>query len=257
MARGAAIRDALKSGRKMLGGWTNMNSPIATEIMAGAGFDLIMIDQEHGPGNNMDAILQQQAIRAAGDSHSLLRVHDNNVQLIKQALDTGIDGLMVPQVETAEAAAQVAAACRFPPVGIRGVAPGNVRAARYGYDKEAFIANQGADVFVVSQVESELTVRNLPEIGKVDGIDMLFIGRNDLASSIGRLADLNDPAAKQLREEAERLIKESGRFMGGIPGPGDSAKDMFARGYDLVIAAADHALLRDGAVALVKAHADR
>ncbi len=257
MARGAAIRDALKSGTKMLGGWVNMNSPIATEIVAGAGFDVIMIDQEHGPGNNMDAILQQQAIRAGGDSASLLRVRDNDTQLIKQALDTGIDGLMVPLVETAEGAAAVAAACRFPPVGIRGVAPGNVRAARYGYDKDGFIAAKGGDVFVMSQVESELTVKNLREIGKVDGIDMLFIGRNDLASSIGCLSDLNAPAAKELREEAERLIKESGRFMGGIPGPGDSAKDMFARGYDLVIAAADHALLRDAAVALVKAHADR
>lgn len=257
MARGAAIREALKSGHKMLGGWVNMNSPIATEIIAGAGFDAIMIDQEHGPGNNMDAILQQQAIRAGGDSHSLLRVHDNSTQLIKQALDTGIDGVMVPLVETAEGAAQVAAACRFPPLGVRGVAPGNVRAARYGYDKDAFIAARGGDVFVMSQVESELTVRNLREIGKVDGIDMLFIGRNDLASSIGRLDNLNDPVAKELREEAERLIKESGRFLGGIPGPADSARDMFARGYDFVIAAADHALLRDAAVALVKANADR
>ena len=113
MARGTAIRDALKSGRKLLGGWVNMNSPIATEIVAGAGFDVIMIDQEHGPGNNMDAILQQQAIRAGGDSASLLRVRDNDTQLIKQALDTGIDGLMVPLVETAEGAARVAAACRF------------------------------------------------------------------------------------------------------------------------------------------------
>jgi 4-hydroxy-2-oxoheptanedioate aldolase len=257
MARGPAIRDALKSGRKLLGGWVNMNSPIATEIMALAGFDVIMIDQEHGPGNNMDAIVQQQAIRAAGKSHALLRVHDNSTQLIKQALDTGIDGVMVPLVETAEGAAAVAAACRFPPLGVRGVAPGNVRAAGYGFEKDSFIANRGTDVFVISQVESAETVRNLREIGKVEGIDMLFIGRNDLASSIGKLADLNDPAAKEMREEAERLIKESGRFLGGIPGPADSALDMFKRGYDLVIAAADHALLRDGAVAAVKANAGR
>jgi len=257
MARGAQIRDELRSGRRMLGGWVNMNSPIATEIMAGAGFDLIMIDQEHGPGNNMDAIAQQQAIHAGGSSHCLLRVHDNQTQLMKQALDTGVDGIMVPLVETAEGAAQVAAACNFPPKGVRGVAPGNVRAARYGYDKDAFVESRGSDVFVISQVESELTVRNLREIGKVDGIDMLFIGRNDLASSIGCLADLNAPAAKELRDEAERLIKESGRFMGGIPGPADSTMEMFARGYDMVIAAADHAFVRDGALAVVKANAGR
>ena len=252
MARGPEFRAALKAGRRMLGGWVNMNSPIATEIMGRAGFDAIMIDQEHGPGDAMAAIQQQQAIRSGGNSACFLRVHDNDPQLIKRALDSGIDGLMVPLVETAEAAASIVASCRMPPLGLRGVAPGNVRAADYGFSKDAFIETRGTDVFVMSQVESATTVANLKEIGKVDGIDMLFIGRNDLASSIGKLADLNDPEAKELREEAERLIKESGRFLGGIPGPADSAKDMFARGYDFVIAVADHALLRDGAVACVK-----
>lgn len=257
MARGSEFREALKAGRRMLGGWVNMNSPIATEIMGGAGFDAIMIDQEHGPGDAMAAIQQQQAIRSAGSSACFLRVHDNDPQLIKRALDSGIDGLMVPLVETAEAAAAIVAACRMPPLGQRGVAPGNVRAADYGYSKDAFIAGKGTDVFVMSQVESAETVANLKEIGQVEGIDMLFIGRNDLASSIGKLADLNDPEAKELREEAERRIKESGRFLGGIPGPADSAMDMFARGYDFVLAVADHALIRDGALAVVKANADR
>ena len=85
---------------------------------------------------------------------------------------------------------------------------------------------------------------------------MLFIGRNDLASSIGHLADPNHPEALELRQEAERRIKEADRLMGGIPGPGDSVRDMFERGYDLVIAIADHAILRDGAVACVKALKD-
>ncbi|MGY8996605.1 MAG: HpcH/HpaI aldolase family protein, partial [Alphaproteobacteria bacterium] len=182
MPRGGKVRDALNDGKKLLGGWVNMASPIATEIMAGAGFDFLMIDQEHGLGDAMTAISQQQAIRSGGPCAAFLRVHDNDPQLIKRALDSGIDGLMVPLVETAEAAAGVASACLLPPLGQRGVAPGNVRAARYGYEKDHFIKTKGQDVFVLVQVETALTVENLPEIGKVEGIDMLFIGRNDLAS---------------------------------------------------------------------------
>ena len=158
---------------------------------------------------------------------------------------------MVPLVETAEDVAAVVAACRLPPLGVRGTAPGNVRAARYGYDKDRFIAEKGRDVFVMTQVETAATVANLHEIVKVEGIDMLFIGRNDLASSIGRLDDQNGPESRELLAEAERRIREAGRWLGGIPAPDDSAAAMFERGYDMVIATADHALLRDGALAVV------
>jgi 4-hydroxy-2-oxoheptanedioate aldolase len=221
--------------------------------MGMAGFDLLMIDQEHGPGDTLAAIQIQQAIAAGGNSARFMRIYDGETQLIKRALDTGIDGLMVPMVETAEAAARVVAACRFPPEGVRGVAPGNVRAAGFGYRKDEFMAARGADVFVICQVETATTVANLDEIAEIEGVDMLFIGRNDLASSIGHLADPNCQEALDLRQEAERRIKQSGRKLGGIPGPGDDAKAMFERGYDLVIAAADHAILRDGAIACIKA----
>jgi 4-hydroxy-2-oxoheptanedioate aldolase len=251
MVQGNTIRTRLSDGERLLGGWVNMASPIAAEIMGMAGFDILMIDQEHGPGDALAAIQLQQAIAAGGTSACFMRVHDSDTQLIKRALDTGLDGLMVPMVETADEAARVVAACRFPPNGVRGVAPGNVRAAAYGYKKDQFMAARGGDVFVICQVETAATVQNLDDITKVDGVDMLFIGRNDLASSIGHLADPNHAEALELRQEAERRIKQSGRAMGGIPGPGDDAKAMFERGYNLVIAIADHAILRDGAVACV------
>ena len=159
MAEGERLRQTLRAGERLLGCWVNMASPIATEIVAGAGFDLIMIDQEHGPGDALAAIGQQQAIRAGAPPGrpvaACLRVHDNQPQLIKRALDSGIDGLMVPLVESAEAAADVVAACLMPPAGRRGVAPGNVRAAGYGYAKDRFVAAGGRDVFVAIQVETE------------------------------------------------------------------------------------------------------
>ncbi len=252
MFMGDKVRQALVQGRKQLAAWVNMESPIATEIMAGAGFDIIFIDQEHGPGNALSAITQQQAIRAGGDSAAFIRIHENNTQLIKRVLDTGVDGIMVPLVETAEDVAAVVAGCRLPPHGVRGTAPGNIRAANYGYQTDRFVESRGLDVFVMTQVETEKTVTNLNEIVQMDGVDLLFIGRNDLASSIGKLDDQQSTEALELLNEAEHRIKQAGRWMGGVPAAHDSPADMFERGYDLVVAGAEHALLRNAAVTLRK-----
>ncbi|MGH6719777.1 MAG: HpcH/HpaI aldolase family protein, partial [Alphaproteobacteria bacterium] len=197
MARGDDIRRRLAAGERLTACWLTLGSPIAAEIVALAGFDAVVIDQEHGPGDPYNAIMLMQAAGASGVP-CLLRVASADANVIKRALDTGIDGLMVPMVETAEQALAVVAACRFPPEGMRGIAPGSVRAARYGYDRAGFVAARGRDVFVICQVETKATVGRIAAIAAVDGVDMLFIGRNDLASSIGRVADPGHAEAQAL-----------------------------------------------------------
>ena len=251
MARGDDIRRQLAGGETLTACWLTLCSPIAAEIVALAGFDALVIDQEHGPGDPYNAILLMQA--AGSNVPCLMRVASADPNLIKRALDTGIDGLMVPMVESADQARAVVAACRFPPEGTRGIAPGSVRAARYGYDRAGFVAARGRDVFVICQVETKATVGRIAEIAVVEGVDMLFIGRNDLASSIGRVADPSHADAKALLAEAEAGIKAAGKPLGGITAPGDDVRALHGRGYGLVIAGSDHTLLRDAAVAAVKA----
>lgn len=251
MARGDEIRRRLAGGDRLVTSWLTLCSPIAAEIMAMVGFDALIIDQEHGPGDLFNAVSLMQAARA-GDAPCLMRIASSDINLIKRALDTGIDGIMVPMVETPEQARAVVAACRFPPEGTRGIAPGSVRAARYGLDRAGFVAARGRDVFVICQVETKATVERIEAIAAVDGVDMLFIGRNDLASSVGRVADLAHPEAKALLAEAERRIKGTGKPLGGITAPGDGVTDLFGRGYGLVIAGSDHTILRDAAQAVVK-----
>jgi len=253
MARGDDIRGRLAAGDKLVASWLTLCSPIAAEIMALTGFDALIIDQEHGPGDLVNAVNLMQAAWAGGDAPCLMRIGGAELNLIKRSLDTGIDGLMVPVVETPDQARMVVAACRFPPEGNRGIAPGSVRAARYGMDRAGFVAARGRDVFVICQVETKATVERIEAIAAVDGVDMLFIGRNDLASSIGRVADQNHPDAKALMAEAERRIKASGKALGGITAPGDGVTDLFGRGYGLVIAGSDHTILRDAALGVVKA----
>lgn len=252
MARGDEMRRRLAAGENLVACWLTLCSPIAAEIVAMAGFDALVIDQEHGPGDLVNAITLMQAARA-GDAPTLMRVASADPNLIKRSLDTGIDGLMVPMVETPEQARAVVAACRFPPEGMRGIAPGSVRAARFGLDRAGFVAQRGRDVFVICQVETKATVERIAAIAAVDGVDMLFIGRNDLASSIGLVADLGHADVKRLLADAEARIKATGKPMGGITAPGDDVKALFGRGYGLVIAGSDHTLLRDAAHATAKA----
>lgn len=247
MARGTEIRGRFAAGDKLVGCWLALYSTIAAEIVALAGFDVLIIDQEHGPGDPLNAIGLMQAARA-GEAPCLMRIASHDPNLIKRALDTGVDGLIVPMVETPEQAVAVVAACRFPPEGIRGIAPGSVRAARYGLDRAGFVAARGRDVFLACQVETKATVGRIPAIAAVDGVDMLFIGRNDLASSIGRVADLGHPEAAALLGEVESRIMAAGKPMAGVTGPGDDARSMLGRGYSLAMAGSDHTLLRDAAI---------
>ena len=252
MARGDELRKRLAAGDNLLAAWLTLCSNISAEIMGLAGFDVLIIDQEHGPGDLQNAVSLMQAVKAGGSAVCLMRLASGDLNLIKRALDTGVDGLMIPMIETAEQAKAVVAACRLPPAGIRGIAPGSVRAARYGLDRAGFIAAGGRDLFIICQVETKATLDRIPAIASVEGVDMLFVGRNDLASSIHRAGEMDHPEAKALLADAEARIKATGKPLGGITAPGDDARALFARGHRLVIAGSDHTLLRDAALATVR-----
>lgn len=107
------------------------------------------------------------------------------------------------------------------------------------------------------QVETLKTVENIPEIAKVQGVDVLFIGPNDLASSIGKPSRFDDKAVLALLERAERAIKAAGKLMAAVPYGPYGWQELFERGYDLVVGAGDLALIRAGALPQVKAHREK
>lgn len=247
-----SLKERLANRERLLGCFLQLASPVAAELIAHSGFDFLIIDQEHSPADMTDAFVMAQATGSAGVP-CLLRVASHDPNLIKRGLDTGVDGVMVPWVERREQAEAIVAACRTPPQGIRGVAPGSVRASLYGLRRDAFAADGGRSLVIVCQVETAATVDRLSEIAAVDGVDVLFIGRNDMASSIGKLTAPGDPEVRELIARAERRIKDGGTRLGGIVAPDDDASAMFGRGYDFVIAGSDLTLMRDAALARVRA----
>ena len=246
MYRKNALKEKLLDGNPALSCWLHLTSPIAAEIMSLVGYDGAVIDLEHGPVDYLGATSLMHAMSATSTS-SIIRVPWNDPVEIKRALDTGVEGIMVPSVDTAEAAQAAVDACCYPPRGIRGAAHILNRASSYGLENERYLRENVSELLIICQVESLDSIASIEEIVGVDGVDMLFIGPLDLSGSAGELGNFTNPVFVEALARAEQAIIESNKLLGGIPRPGDSALEMFARGYNLVVSSSDVLLLRDAA----------
>ncbi|SFV38662.1 4-hydroxy-2-oxoheptanedioate aldolase [Devosia crocina] len=248
--RDNATKARLLAGEKVLGCWTSSGSPVVTELLSLAGFDYLLLDQEHGVGDNVSLIHQLQAM-ANNPATAIVRVPWNDHALIKRALDAGAEGIMIPSVDTAEEARAAVAACQYAPNGIRGAGWAGGRASHYGMLPDYHLKARER-LLVVIQIETVKGVENLDEILAVEGIDLVFIGAMDLTGSAGQLAQRHHPDVVPYFELAERKILASGIPMGTVPLQ-RSWQDLFAAGYAMVNAASDTAMLRDRSLADVAA----
>ncbi|MGQ0483433.1 MAG: aldolase/citrate lyase family protein [Pseudonocardia sp.] len=202
------FKQALRRGRPQIGFWLGLASAYSAEICAGAGFDWLLIDCEHGPQSLPLVLAQLQAIDAAGGAHAVVRVPSDDPVALKQYLDLGARSVLVPMVDTAAQAEAVVRACRYPPLGVRGI--GGARASRWGrhpnYPHEA-----AEQTCVLVQAETRLALRNLAEISAVDGVDGVFIGPADLAASMGHLGDAGHPEVRAAVSEAFQVIMAAGK----------------------------------------------
>ena len=148
-----------------------------------AGFDFIIVDEEHGPGDLQRAIDQMRAA-ACGDTTMVVRVPSTNPLCVRRLLDAGLEAVLVPMVETAEQTQSIVDVCRFPPRGVRGNAWPVTRAASYGFETD-YYAQAEDNFMIIAQIETARGVANAREIAAVDGVDAIFIGPTDLAGSIG------------------------------------------------------------------------
>lgn len=245
------LLDRLRAGEACTGAWLFLGSPDAAEVLGHAGFDALIIDHEHSPGGLETAVHQMRAIRAAGDATILARVGSNDAAVIKRLLDCGAEGLLLPNVESAEEARAFVAACHYPPRGRRGTHLSVSRAAGWGFHSEDYYRESGK-VFLAAMIESVAGVRAIPEISRVPGLTMLFVGPGDLAASVERMGCYDDPEVVALMREAESTILAGGLALGGALVPGDSARSAFARGYRLATVGNDVSMLRQAAIAAAR-----
>ncbi len=237
----------------MLGCWLHLNSPIATEMLSLCGYDFLLIDNEHGAASLSDSVALLQAM-AGSPTTNMMRVPWNDPVYLKRALDAGVESVMIPAIETREQAEQAVRACRYPPRGFRGSAYQIVRGASYGIGAPDYRETAHDNLLIILQIESKRAVDNVEQIAAVDGVDMLLIGPNDLAGSVGKLGNIEDPEVMALVARTEAAAKTAGRKLGSIAFAGRTPQQMFDHGYDLIVASTDMLFIREGALAEVKAH---
>ncbi len=243
------LKARLKAGEKLLGAWTMTDSPDNAEVMAQTGLDFVLMDHEHGQATLPAAIAQLRAIKGTGCA-GLMRVPWNDMIYIKRVLDAGIQGIMVPQVNTPEEARAVVAACRYPPLGIRGAA-GGTRASSYGVDM-GYFGRAADELLVMVQVETPQAVENAAAIAAVDGVDVVFIGPRDLSAYMGKLNKFDDPELRALITMVEQATLKSGKALGTIAPTGALARQLFDQGYSLLISGSDMTHLRASIVQMMK-----
>lgn len=248
------FKHRLAEGQWQVGLFVGIGSACSTEILAGAGFDWLVIDAEHSPNNPLTVLAQLQAA-AAYPVQVLVRPPSHDPALIKQYLDAGAQTLLLPLVDDAAQAAALVRAMRYPPRGIRGVAASLARAARWNGIPD-YVRQADAEVCLVVQVETRLGLENLDAILAVDGVDAVFIGPADLAASLGHLGEAGHPEVRAAIEDALRRIVAAGKAAGVFVTDAALAARYRALGASFVAVGGDTTLLRGAAVKLAEAFRD-
>lgn len=238
------IRQKMLEGGKPTGCWLFSPNVVFLEIAARTGIDFVLIDMEHGEIGLTDIPVLLRAAQGQRQGQGmavLVRPPSHDAAVLSKLADFGVDGLVVPKVNTAIEASAVAAACRYPPKGTRGLAAGSVRASGYGLETN-YRGQADQSLLVAVQIETTDAVENMAAIAAVPEVDMMFVGPNDLSGSMGYVGVPSEASAKVTRviEAAVKL----GKPVAAIPYAGKSVADLRALGVALVVSGSDIAAMR-------------
>jgi len=235
-----AFKQAIREGRPQIGLWSSLCSNVAAEVIAGAGFDWILVDTEHAP-NELPMVFSQLQALVAGSAAAVVRPAWNDMVLMKRLLDIGVQNLLVPYVQTPEEARAAVAATRYPPQGLRGVAV-NHRGNRFGRVKD-YYKRIGEEICVLVQIETRLALQNIEAIAAVEGIDGLFIGPSDLAAAFGRVGESGHPEVRAAIDDALRRIAKTGKAPGILAPVEADARHWLSLGCVVLAVGSDIGLL--------------
>lgn len=244
-----AFKRALAEGRPQIGLWSSLCSNITAEIIAGCGFDWIVVDTEHSPNEVPDVFGQLQAM-ARGTATPVVRPAWNDAVLIKRLLDIGSTALLIPFVQSAQEAKAAVAATRYPPAGIRGVAT-STRASSFARVKD-YLQKANDEICVLVQVETKTALDRLDEIAAVDGVDGVFIGPSDLAAALGHLGNPAHPEVQAAISGAVKRLRAKGKAAGILTSVEAEARHYLAEGFTFVAVGSDVGLLARGGEALAR-----
>ena len=237
MAKQNWLKQELERGATVRALWSQSGSTTIVEAAVYAGWQVIVLDNEHGYTGLETTLQMIRAVESAG-GHVIVRVPWNDQVYLKRILDIGVQSIMVPMILDKASAEAAVAGCRYPPQGQRGYAAPLVRASGYGADP-GYGDSANEHLLLIAQIEHRDAVPNIPEIAALDGIDMLFIGPYDLSGSMQRLGELHHPEVRRAVAEIEADVRGSGKMLGGLPLPDKTFDKLQQDGYQLIAGKSD------------------
>jgi len=235
------VKQKLKQGELALGAWLNFPGIATARVMAQLGFDWLVVDMEHSAQSATLMADMVATIADAGTCAPLVRVPNNSVEWFKWALDAGAWGVVVPMVNSREEVQRALDYSKYPPLGNRSIGG---TFGPYGFSTTdwadyAKVAND--EIMVIVQIESAQALQNLDEILSVSGIDVAFIGPNDLHAQLG-LVPSSDGAEPEFLEALER-VKVAARkhhiALGIFSSDGEAATKRISQGFQMISVTTD------------------
>jgi len=224
------------TGKIAVGALVHIGHPEITEMLSHVGYDWLFIDGEHGPFGIETLQTMLQAMSGT-KTVPVIRVPWHEAGLIKQALDIGAYGIVIPLVSTKQDAEDFVRAMKYPPAGIRGVMPR--RASRYMLDAKEYFATADEELLTIVQIETKSGVENISEILSVDGIDAYCLGPTDLSASLGHIGEPNHPEVEEAIERIVAAGKEAHKI-GGIYVPSvDITQKRIEQGFQPILQGSD------------------
>ncbi|MBH2940659.1 4-hydroxy-2-oxoheptanedioate aldolase [Serratia marcescens] len=242
------FKRALQEKRPQIGLWLGLCSSYSAELLAGAGFDWLLIDGEHAP-NNVQTVLGQLQAVAPYPSQPVVRPPWNDAVIIKQLLDVGAQTLLIPMIQNAEQARDAVRATRYPPHGVRGVGSALARASRWNRVPD-YLQQADEQMCVLVQIETREAVKNLDAILQVEGVDGVFIGPADLSADMGFAGNPQHPEVQRTIDDAIARIRAAGKAPGILLANKALAQRYLEAGALFVAVGVDTTLLARAAEAL-------
>ena len=241
-----SIKNNLKNGKPTIGSWMQLPSTAVAEIMGQAGYDWVAVDLEHA-GFSIKTLPDIFRALELGGTCPFARVAQCHPKDIKQALDAGAQGLILPMVESKEQLEKAIRWAFYPPKGERGV--GYSRANLYGKNFATYVEEESKDIIIIAQIEHIRAVQNLDSILSVNGLDAIMVGPYDLSGSMDLTARFDHPDFLQVMDTIFQKAKEHSVPMGlhVVQPDVDLLKSKIAEGYQFIAYGIDAVFLYNAA----------
>ncbi len=247
MGKNNILKMKMNTENSVIGTWSSLSSPNVINVLGTTNLDFVILDMEHG---SMSFETVENMVRAAeaAEISPIVRVWDDHEQTLLRALETGVRSIMVPHIDTPEAAHRVVCNCKYYPEGDRGLSPYTRLHDFTHVDISNSLQNENKETLVGILVEGQSGLDNLEQIVKVKGIDLIYLGLFDICQSVGLPGELNHPRVLNEIERCCDLIQSSGIAAGCMSTNLESIEMLKSVGYKFI------AYLNDAAS--IKSHFD-